>query len=348
MKTCVETTQYTDVYMRDFDKDKGTIPSAERIDLAHSPDIIPTGTSPLDNYLTVLANNFYGPYDYYKNIEAGSYNYIYVRGYNRYPGAQQGKIYLYYSPASLLLVPALWINNQIPNANGGMAANFSVQAENDILVGDAPFYWNPPGGSSDHYCLIAQVVTQQDPNTIPTDDDLEDFGTWVAKSPGIAQRNVFIVDNQTDPSFSGFQTIVNPENSAKFFGLSVTCTGVPDGTAISLRCAVPGPEPQINLSGTIGPSNQQNKDGNVVNVLVTATMLPANFHATVEVTAQLPDGGQWPKAADIQVSSYLAVQESSKSAHLAIPAWHLGLAEEDLGDAGRLLLLGDFTYQIKR
>src|SRR5688500_7023321 len=108
-------TQYADIYMRDFTGDTGSIPSTTRDSVGTSPDIIPAGTTATPNYQTFFAGNYSGPFNYYQNLQQNLYNYIYVRGYNLFAGAQSGKIYLYYAPSSLLLTPSIWANNLIPN-----------------------------------------------------------------------------------------------------------------------------------------------------------------------------------------------------------------------------------------
>ncbi|MEP9360488.1 hypothetical protein [Sphingomonas sp. KR3-1] len=345
-------TQYADIFMRDFVGDTGQIPSTTRTTVSQSPDIIPAGTTPVANYQTYYANNYYGPinsYNYYHNLQQQNYNYIYLRADNLYPGAQTGQVYLYYCPSSLLLLPDQWINNRIPCSNAHNYANFTATTTNQIVVGDAPFYWLPPplSSSQGHYCLIAQVVTSEDPNPIPSGDDLHDFALWVADHPGIAWRNVTVINTVPPPGYSGYQTIANPHANHEIYVLLVTCLEIPDGTVVSLVCPVEGPAPAINLVETVGPANQMTSDPKS-NLFSTTSRLPGNFVAQVQLTAQTPAGAQLPFGASITVSCLLAASSSSKAAHVGFRPEEIGLDASVLGDeaeSGVLLLLGDYTYR---
>jgi len=341
------TTQYTDIFMRDFVGDTGTIPSTTRVAVSASPDIIPAGTSPVSNYQTVFAGNYNGPFTYYQNVEQNLYNYFYVRAYNLFAGAQTGKIYLYYTPSSLLLMPSIWTGNQIQNSNSSLFANVSATATNQIVVGDAPFYWQPPvlSPSQGHYCLIAQVVTTQDPNPIPSGDNLGDFATWVASHPGIAMRNLSVVNSLPGPSFSGFQGIPNPSSSAELFTISATCVNIPDGTVVSLVCPVSGPVPVINFTATVGPSNQTGSNPKT-NAFGTVSTLPANFTGQLQMSATLPTGVRPPFGSSITVSAFQDVPQDSPYASIGIDPGRFNLTHEQIGfpDGGVMLLLGDYTY----
>jgi hypothetical protein len=340
-------TQYADIYMRDFPGDTGTIPSTTRDSVCTSPDIIPAGPSSVPNYQTVFAGNYNGPFTYYQNIQQSLYNYIYVRANNLFAGAQSGKIYLYYAPSSLLLTPAIWTNNLIPNSNSSDYANVTATATNQIVVGDAPFYWQPPplAPAQGHYCLIAQVVTTQDPNPIPSGDNLGDFALWVASHPGIAWRNITVVNTLPGPSFSGFQGIANPSSSAALFSVTATCINIPDGTVVTLTCPVTGPIPAINSTQTVGPTNQTSSNPKT-NTFGTVATLPANFTAQVQMSATVPTGVRPPFGSQITVAAYNDTSQTSPYAHIGIDPGRFGLTHEQIGfpEGGVMLLLGDYTY----
>jgi hypothetical protein len=333
--------------MRDFPGDTGQIPSTTRLAVSQSPDIIPAGSAATPNYGTVYTNNFNGPYNYFQNLQQNVYNYIYLRAFNLFPSQQSGTVTLYYAPSSLLLVPSVWQNNVIPNANGSSHANLGPSPANAVAVNDSPFYWQPPPLSPNqgHYCLISQVITTQDPNPIPSGDDLKDFAKWVADHPGIAWRNVTVVTSQPAPTFSGFQGFQNPQPNQGLFVVSATCIDIPDTTTISLVCPTTGPIPPVNYSGTVGPSNQT-KSNPKTNVLATTTTLPATFSSMIQLTATVPQGTPVPGTADITLSYYLATQPTDDVADIAIAPEAVGLSADDV-DAGILLLLGDYTYEFR-
>jgi hypothetical protein len=340
-------TQYADIYMRDFSGDTGAIPSTTRVAVSESPDIIPAGPNPVSNYQTLFSNNFNGPYNYYQNVQQNLFNYIYVRGFNLFPGPQTGKVYLYYAPSSLLLRPSIWIGNQLQNSNGTANANLSASATNQVVVGDAPFYWQPATlpSSQGHYCLIAQVVTTKDPNPIPSGDNLGDFALWIANHPGIAWRNVTVVNGLPAPTYSGFQGIANPTISPGLFSITATCINIPDGTVITLMCPVSGPMPAINYTQTISRENQTG-DNPKTNVFGTVSTLPASFTAQCQVTATVRTGAHLPFGSSITVGYYHNVARTSPYAHIGIEPGAFGLTHEQIGfvEGGVMLLLGDYTY----
>jgi len=334
--------QYTDIYMRDFPGDTGQVPSTTRVAVSHSPDIIPAGVNPVSNYEQFYAGNYDGPYNYYSNIESGgSYNYIYTRGKNLYSGAQTGKVYLYYSPSSVLLLPSTWTNNRIHSANGTLFVNVSATANDDIVVGDAPFYWAPPPlqPGQGHYCLIAQVVTDEDPNPIPTDDNLRNFAQWVADSPGIAWRNVTLVNNLPTPSYQSMTGMQNPDDTSNLVTVIATCVGIPVGTTVNIRSTTSGPNPPINSTGTVD---------NTTKYLVSAVSeLPANYKGDIQMTANLPPNTQPPFGASIIISYYVNVDaDEGVAKRIGIEPEFFGLTSKDVGFAsgGSMLLLGDYSY----
>lgn len=341
-------TQYADLFMRDFPGDTGEIPSTTRVSVSASPDIIPSGPNAVPNYLTFFANNYSGPYSYFQNVQQNVYNYIYVRAFNLFPLAQTGTIALYYAPSSLLLAPANWINNTIPNANGSNVARITSAPTQSVAVGDSPFYWQPTPlpPQLGHYCLISQVVTTQDPNPIPSGSNLVDFARWVADHPGIAWRNVAVVSNLPAPSFSGFQGIENTQQDPALFAIAATCTDIPDGTTVGLVCPMSGPIPPINLSATVGPANQT-KTNPKTNVIATTSTLPGSFKSVVQLTATLPSGVTPPPDADITVSNFIATTPQADLEDIAIDPEQLRLDGNDLDGNGMLLLLGDFTYEFR-
>ncbi|WP_431286450.1 hypothetical protein [Roseateles chitinivorans] len=344
---------YNDIFMRDFVGDTGQIPSTTRVAVSCSPDIIPAGTTQIPNYMTALVNNYNGAFNYFQNIQQNLYNYIYVRGYNLRAGAETGTIALYYAPSSLLLTPASWINNRISNFNGTQVANLSANATNQVVVGDAPFYWQPPplAPNMGHYCLVAQVVTPNNPNAIPSSGSLEDFAVWVANHPGIAWRNVTVVTSMPSSSYTGFQGIQNPQGSAVLSTLTVRCVNVPDNTNVQLVCPVSGPQPAIAVNGAVGPGNriQDPKFPNdEINIFAAVSLLPANFQAQVQLTLNVPQGQTLPNDASVTVSYFLNSNTSSKAAHVGIAPEVVGLTSADIGAAagnGIMLLLGDYTYE---
>lgn len=339
--------QFADIYMRDYSGDSGQIPSDTRQSVSQSPDIIPNGANPNTNYQTDLVNNYNGPYGYYQNI-TDDYNYIYVRGFNAFPGSQSGTINLYWSPASLLLYPPKWINNQIPNTNGTSSATLPLTAPGQVCVGQGAFYWRPPGiAAGDHYCLIAQVQTQQDPNPLPglipgaVPGDLQAFAAWVANNADIAWRNVSLVKQPTD-DYTAFVELSNPSTTAAgLFSLAVTCTDIPDGTDIAITGSEP--QPALNMSFTVGPQNLISQPGAEpkVNAYGVSVSVPAGYAEAVRVTATGP--ATFPFGSSIKPALLLLVESDGPLAAFGMKALELNV--EGAAEDAVMVPLGDYTFQ---
>lgn len=334
--------QFQDIYMRDYVGDSGQVPSDVRQGVSASPDIIPWGASPNPNYQTDLVNNYNVPSGYFQNINPLGYNYIYVRGFNAFPSSQSGSINLYYAPASLLLWPPRWQSNVIQNTNNTGAAVIPSTPINSVCVGQGAFYWKPPTNlaSGDHFCLISQVVTQQDPNVFPT--TLADFAQWVANNANIAWRNVTLVP-QKSPRYSAFVEMTNPVEQPNTFTLTATCTGVPDGTVVSLVGSEAAPS--INFAGTVGPSNCTGSDPKVNQFGWTVFSVPGSFSEAIQLTATSPPGGRG--VGSIRYDCYWLVEKSHPLAALGVdPAeFNMHLTEPDVAADGMMLAMGNYTFQ---
>lgn len=343
-------TPYNDFYMRDYPGDTGAYPSANRT-VSESPDIIPAGTTATPDYENFYKNNYNGPYNYYQNVVLNGYNYIYVRSKNLSAGAQTGTVNLYYALPTLLLIPSVWINNVIPNSNATNSANISAAANNDVSVGVGPFYWNPQPlpPTDNHYCLIAQVVTAENPNPIPSDDNLRDFAVWVRNKPGIAWRNVSLVTQPSSPAYQNFVGIENPESNSVLSTITATCTNIPDGTMIKIYGPLSGPQPPINTNEAVGPSNQTGSNPKT-NIISLVTTLPATFKEKLELTATFAQGTQPPASSTISLSYFLNVDSDDAYAKYGHEPHELGMKNINLGvknGPGKMLLLGDYTFEFQ-
>lgn len=225
-------TPYNDIYMRATLTDEGNIPRSGS--MCHSPDIIPNGQDSLPEFQQYLKDTWGMDLD--KPLTSGFYNYIYVRGKNLANKAQNGEIFLYYSPASLLLWPHTWKNNIIKTSKGNNNVNVSANTVNDIVVGDDAFLWDTPGNpKDDHYCLVSRVVTSDNPNNLPDGmESLGDFGEWVANNPAIGWRNVTIIDKDKPDWKQNVEVKGDWTGNEKTQNIHVIidCTKIPEGCEI--------------------------------------------------------------------------------------------------------------------
>jgi hypothetical protein len=280
-------TQYNDIYMRDALSDTGQIPSGVRTAYL-SPDIIPWKNQTVSNPNSFFTEN-YGQ-NVGKNIISNEINYIYARGKNLHLSQESGKIYLYYSRSSFLSQPSEWRDNMISSATPGQDfVNVSAREKDDIVVGDSAFQWDapqPPTGY--HYCLISRVVTGDHPNQIPSNFSATyTFLQWVLDNPGIAWRNVYLLQNDSPPTWQGSVNFMNLDPAQHLYAFTVEARGgFPPETEISMVCSATGPEPPISYA--------DKSEGQDPWYVYTESQLPANFSSGMVITVTLPNGQSWP------------------------------------------------------
>ncbi len=261
--------QWSDMYIRDYIDDTGLYPTAGV--LSHSPDIIPYGTAPVQDPSTFISDANWSK-DLGKDLVANIANYIYVRGQNLANKAQQGKIYLYYSKASLLLYPNLWQNNQIKTSDQSDFVDVSASAVGKKFVTQNPFVWAPEMISGDHYCLVARVATVDNPANIPQTGNIQDFAAFISNNPNFGWRNVAVVDAGS-PTWT--QTVEYKQGTkGGKMRFTLVCQKVPVGAEVSFSCGTPGPNPIINLPRT----QVTNSTSFIVGI---SSDVPANFDSYI-------------------------------------------------------------------
>ncbi len=238
---------YDDMYMRADLNDPGTQPYSGSP--CHSPDIIPYGTLPVTDPVTVFTNNFNS--DVGTNVRINEANYIYVRGRNNAAGATSGKAYLYYSPASLLNWPSIWSQNVIRPSEGADFISVGASAGGGaIWVADRPFCWipGPLPATDNHYCLVGRVSTAAHPNDIPSAGTLEDFAKFVCQNRGYAWHNVSMVTGNP-PTWT--QTIQYSQGAVGgMVYIFLACHNIPIDCEVAFSCGTPGPNPMIAINRT--------------------------------------------------------------------------------------------------
>jgi hypothetical protein len=282
-------TQYTDIYMRDDLADTGQVPNTERA-FWTSPDIIPYGTSIYSgDWQQFFASNW--SQDVGKAIVAGTTNYLYVRGYNKFNGAQTGTIQVYWANSSLLLQASQWVNNPVYTANNLATTAVAAAATNQTVVGADAFQWVPTqtsGGA--HLCLLALVGTDENPAPVPSGNfaSSTEYANWLLGHPAAVQRNVSVVNTPPPPSWQQSQLFINLDETAEEYLFQADISSLPVGTVVNFSCSASGPTPPINVSKTVpqgGPSP---------NWLSTVSQLPAEFSSSLVLTLQIPQGSAPP------------------------------------------------------
>ncbi len=261
-------TQYNDIFLRANLGDNGSVPATGT--LSTSPDIIPYGLAPVNNPVSFFTNNY--SQDVGKDLTANAQNYLYMRGKNLMNGPETGTLALYYSPASLLLYPDMWQQNQLKTSTGASTVPVSAAKLGDIVVGADPFVWTPqmpnPG---DHFCLVGQVVTPSHPNPIPATGSISDFASWVANNRGIGWRNVVVV-NSGSPTLTQSVSYSQGTEAGSMY-VAIQGTGIPAGAQVSFSSGTPGPVPLINMA----PYTATGSDF----LVGIPTSIPANFSTNI-------------------------------------------------------------------
>ena len=302
------TTTYPDLFMRDNFGDTGIEPVVDSYVTA-SPDIIPNGQGTLsqqqliDNYGPPLINV---PMQLYQN------NNIYVRATNNYNGATTGKIYLYYSVSNLLVNVSNWRNNLIPNNNGQLYANVSAQNLGQVAPGDQPFTFNPPEALGSHFCFVACVSTNMNPNPLPASDftEWQGFVDWVRNNAWVAWHNVEVVNTLPAQGYFGppiaFQNIdQGPDNT--FYGFNCVYKNIPVGSIIRMYALL-----GTNFTGFDQTTTTTQANGSFGG----GCDFPPQYETTLFVTCEFPGNPVTPPpdmTAEIQSLGYQTSMSSPEN-----------------------------------
>lgn len=319
-------TKWNDVYSRSTLNDSGTSP---RPGTAASPDIIPYGLSPIDNPGDFFVVKNWDK-DLGKTLDARIMNYIYFRASNLAGKEQTGKLYLYYSQASLLLYPNLWEKNVLKTQDGKDHYEFKVSKDGKLVSGmddkQGTFVWKPEMITNDHYCLVGRIVTPDHPNDIPKVGDIDDFSVFIATNLNYAWRNVTVIDRNS-PDWS--QTVDYAQGDlAGAIKFILKCTNLPIGSEVMFSCHTTGPKPLIAIEKTKITSSESQLCGVECNV-------PAGFKG--DITYSYWSNGIKPaKGFKIDLEAVYIPNEASRLHVLGLckPMSEFGLNEELMDGIG--------------
>jgi hypothetical protein len=277
------------VYLRDSLNDTGVVPSPSPNPYS-SPDIIPYGSDTLTIETMTSAAGYAN--DLGRALLEDEFNNVYVRGKNLASDSRTGIITLYYSKASLLLLPDQWKqvtqpSNQIYLQNTDFKPSLASQQVGAI---NPPFLLKGPDiPSGDHYCLISTV---NNPNVPKSFNNNAEFSMWVRNSPQVAWRNVSIVPASLKV-FTAQLTFGNTNPLAQNFYFEVICDGFDVGTTISMKCA--DATCLINITDTVDTSGEFDASFPKRNV-------PGSFIGTLTIT--LKSAKPIPSGASIALNYY--------------------------------------------
>jgi hypothetical protein len=248
---------------------------------SNSPDIIPYGITPVSNPQVFFKDNY--NQDVGQRLEAEKTNYIYLRAKNysssRIVDKDDTRPRLFWTRASVLSYPDKWTEL----TKTGSRNPVSMEADpGQVGVISEPLIWQPDNITADHYCMIAQVPSPGYDNSIPNTLQISDFAGWVAKSGGIAWRNVTVLNSDT-LTLTAAKLYYEQGIEASTIQFTIKCLNVPVGSTISFSAGVGGPNPPIYLAPTVvstGPSFTTGVECDV----------PANYVSDIYVNVSAPKG----------------------------------------------------------
>jgi hypothetical protein len=269
---------WNDLLLRLNQSDNGTYPNRPGSPY-QSPDIIPYGVAPIDNWQKFFTDN-YGS-DVGQNPVVNQDNFIYSRAKNLAATAATGDYYGYWSPASALMWPKEWSGNVMTTAQGADHVVFPSTLPNGIAVCSEPLKWKPSRlGPNDHYCLVGRVVTAAHPNPIPNVMKLPDFAQYIRDNPNMCWRNVTLIEGAQPTTIYNVNYDQGTEAGMMIVQIAGTFLPVaPQGwrpAQVAFNCSAPGPTPLMLLNPT--PITGTTQDFGL------HTFVPASFKAPVTVS----------------------------------------------------------------
>ncbi|NNJ29167.1 hypothetical protein [Lacrimispora defluvii] len=232
---------FNNFYLRPNLSSTGMIPAAGPTYL--SPDICIAGTRPIADYQKELKSpDSYASYVDY-GISPKMENYIYLRTTNNTENTSSTDAFLYFSEASCIQWPSKWKDNKIPiDLSQAQFCNTIVNVPSkDIGVVEHPFIWRAPAypPTNDHYCLIARLTSDVDPNPLPSLNRSIDMADLIRNNLRWTQRNVTML--KRDLPVASFEYVLDiPENVEDENDYYQTCA-IPfklKGCEIELTCSV--------------------------------------------------------------------------------------------------------------
>ncbi len=287
---------------------------------SNSPDIIPYGISPAANPQTFFKDNY--NQDVGKSLEGEKTNYIYLRAKNyssqKITDKDATKPRLFWTPASVLTYPDKWTELTQTGSHNPV----SLEAEaGQVGVISEPFIWQPKNIYADHYCMIAQVPSPGYDNSIPNTLQISDFAGWVAKSGGIAWRNVTVINSDT-VTITKSPLYYEQGDEASTVQFTLKCLNIPIGSTVSFAAGAGGPNPPISLSPTIvstGPSFTTGVECDV----------PAGYKSDIFVNVSAPKGVTNLDNAKVTIQAAYPLDPASQLYALGKTQHELGIPNPD-------------------
>lgn len=226
-----DATVWDGIVVRTSTGENGNVPRGTS---AHSPDIIISGTEPLEDP-SILENpdNYRNEYD--AKLKIGMPNYLYVRGKNFTSEALTGEWNLFYATPQILMYPYLWEQNQLQTSSGNANPEFTIGA-GKIGASSDPFTW-VPSDTSKHYCMMAVAKTAKYGNPVEGMNKISDLANYMANNANLAQRNVQMIRGKNADQI--IKADYNQGAEAATVDLALLFENIPLGTKITASSGTP-------------------------------------------------------------------------------------------------------------
>lgn len=294
---------YNDIMMRDALDDTGQQPYTGSY-VWMSPDIIPQQSPCPPAQVQTLFGQPTWTQNPGQGIENGQINYIYLRGQNLGTATTTATITLYKEQATTMLSPSIW--SSPANTIGSTTLTLTA---GQIAAAPQPILWTVPPGTSG-YCLIARVVTPNNPNPIPgAFANPTAFYNWVRANPNVANRNLLFVDVLPNTSLQRTLQVRNAYTVPTPVLFTIECDNFATGSTLSVYC----PDPSINSGNwTINSS---------AFTVTNSGLMPVGFANALVITVTPPTGQTIPANAQLIVSEWDGSSTTLADTHSATPAY---------------------------
>ena len=237
---------------------------------------------------------------------------MYIRSKNLGSQNSEGKVYLFWLTASLLMLPEQWKQNTMFSNVDGIMQPYNILpkvSENQISVTKVPFIWSPKSlSSNEHYCTVSAVSTTLhpwDPGRIPEFQSIESFVLWVRQSANICSRNITTIYNPLQPDVDRVDLFSNPFSDPVPLLVQVKCNNIPVGTSVTIICKPLG----VDLTKVTTSKTEV--------IFSSGVTCPEYFNGYIETRVTRNREEKWPDDADITTTVYMGVSAQSKVAKYA-------------------------------
>jgi len=271
---------YEDLLCRCSLADTGEIPRTPPLE--ESPDVIPSGTTAVDDPRVYFTGNY--DQNVAKPVVADQQNLIYVRGRNKSDIDQSGDVYVYWAPQDQRNDPSVWQRNQLLTIEGhGFFPVVAVPPE-EILVATSPFVFTPDAGLADqNIAIIGVLATNEHPNPIPSLKPPFDFDAWVSRKGGVGTLETKVAPPPEKPKtvYTNAQfTLANYDGVVSF---NLRTNNMPLGSTVSFHSSKPDKDGKPIQSGPVKVTANPF-------VFTVDASVAANFDTRVHFDLTLPTG----------------------------------------------------------